>query len=148
MSHNRRIFLGGMGAALVLAGCKGPAMLSVAAQAAPGANPGADGADRPLTVFVMQMSGSSAFDSADFFALQDPASALGGELVKLDQLVLAPGGSASTVLTIQPNTTVVGISAAFRDPAGKQFRAKTPAPSGNAGVLVAVGPSGIQLQDA
>ncbi|MEM9496447.1 MAG: type VI secretion system lipoprotein TssJ [Pseudomonadota bacterium] len=148
MSLDRRIFLTGLGATLVLAGCRGPATLTVSAQAAPGANPGADGADRPLTVFLLQMSGTGAFDNADFFSLQDPATALGPELIKADQIVLAPGASAQTVLTMQPGTTVVGVAAAFRDPAGKQFRAKTPAPGGNAGVIIAVGPSGLQLQDA
>ena len=151
MSLDRRIFLAGLtglAATLSLTACKSPGTLTVSAQGAPGANPGADGQERPLTIFLLQMSGTGAFDSADFFALQDPATALGGELVKADQIVLAPGASTSKTITMQPGATVVGIAAAFRDPGGKQFRAKTPAPGNNAGIILSVGPSGIRLQDA
>ena len=151
MNLDRRIFLTGLTgitATLTLSACTSPGTLTVSAQGAPGANPGADGVERPLTIFLLQMSGTGAFDSADFFALQDPATALGGELVKADQIVLTPGGTTSKVLTMQPGTTVVGIAAAFRSPAGKQFRAKTPAPGNDAGIIISVGPSGIRLQNA
>ncbi len=148
MRLNRRIFIGGAAATLTISACKKPGTLTVSAQGMPGANPGSDGQERPLTIFLLQMSGTSAFDSADFFALQDPSAALGSELVKADQIVLTPGDVTTKTLTMEPTTTVVGVVAAFRDPAGKQFRAKTPAPSNNAGVILSVGPSGLQLQDA
>lgn len=148
MSLNRRFFIGGVAATLTISACKKPGTLTVSAQGQPGVNPGADGQDRPLTIFLLQMSGSGAFDSADFFALQDPTAALGSELVKADQVVLTPGNVATKTLTMQAETTVIGFVAAFRDPTGKQFRAKTPAPRKNGGVILSAGPSGLQLQDA
>lgn len=145
---NRRIFLTGTTAiTVVLTGCGGKAAptLTVDAQAVTGMNPGPDGADRPVTLSILQMRGSSAFDGSDYFALQNPSAALGDELVRVDQIVLAPSGSANKVITMQADTTVIGIIAGFRDPAGKQFRVKTAVPSADAGAIVSVGPSGLNL---
>jgi len=62
--------------------------------------------------------------------------------------VLAPGASASKVIGIQEGASVVGIIAGFRDPAGKVFRLKTPAPGGQAGVIISVGAGGISMMSA
>lgn len=149
MHFERRDVIFGGGAALLLAGCMdSPGALTVSAQGAAGMNPGPDGADRPLTLTVVQLRSAGAFDSADFFALQNPAAALGGDLVKTDQIVLTPGASASKVIGIQEGASVVGIIAGFRDPAGKVFRLKTPAPGGQAGVIVSVGAGGISMISA
>lgn len=147
MTIDRRLFLTGATATFALSGCmdKAPATLTIKAQGAAGMNRGPDGADRPVTLNIIQMRGSSAFDGSDYFALQDPSTALGAELVRVDQIVLAPGGSASKVITIQPDTTVIGITGGFRDPAGKQFRVKTPAPGASGGALIAVGPGGLKF---
>ncbi len=145
MSIDRRIFLTGA-AALTLSGCMddAAATLTLKAQGAAGMNKGPDGADRPVTLNIIQMRSSSAFDGSDYFALQNPSAALGGDLVRVDQMVVAPGGSASKTITIQPDTTVIGITGGFRDPAGKQFRIKTAAPGASAGGLIAVGPGGLK----
>lgn len=149
MTVDRRLFLTGLAATLGLSGCMDtPAALTVSAQGAAGMNPGADGVDRPVTITILQLRGAGAFDGADFFALQDPSSALGGDLVQADQIVLAPGTPVSKIIGIQPGATIVGITAGFRDPTGKQFRAKIAAPASAAGLIVSVGPSGIQLKDA
>ena len=147
MMIDRRVFLTGATATFVLASCgpDAPATLTVDAQSAAGMNRGPDGSDRPVTLNIIQMRGSSAFDGSDYFALQDPSAALGGELVRVDQIVLAPGSSANKIITMQPDTTVIGITAGFRDPAGKQFRVKTPAPGADAGAIIAVGPGGLKL---
>ena len=150
MLINRRLVLCGAPALLGLSACldSGPAALSVSAQGAAGMNPGPDGADRPVTVTVMQLKSAGAFDSADFFALQNPSAALGGDLLRSDQIVVAPGGAASKVLTIEAGATVIGVIAGFRTPAGKQFRSKTAAPGSNSGLIISVGPSGLSLQAA
>lgn len=147
MTHSRRfVLLAGTGA-LALAACKDAAapVLSLRADARPGMNPGPDGSDRPVTVTVLQMSGSSNFDSADVFALQDPAGAAGAELVKADRIVLAPGASVSQAITLQPGATVVGVTAGFRDPAGKVLRRTVPAPGADSGLVISVGPGGISV---
>jgi type VI secretion system protein VasD len=148
MAIDRRTLLVGAGAAAALAACAPTPTLAVSAQGVAGMNPGPDGADRPLALTIVQMRGTGAFDAADFFALQDPASALGSDFVKADQIVLTPGTPVSRVIGIEDGVSAVGIVAGFRDPGGKVFRAKTAAPSRPAGVIVAVSPSGIALTSA
>lgn len=148
MLIDRRIFLTGTAALLGLAGCKEPeaTVLSVKASGSGGMNRGPDGADRPVTLTILQMRGSGAFDGSDYFALQNPSAALGGDLVKADQIVLAPGGTATSMITVEAGTTVIGVTAGFRDPAGKQFRGKVSAPAASAGLMISVGPGGVKLQ--
>ncbi len=146
MLIDRRLFLAG--SLVALAGCKEPeaTVLSVKASGAAGMNRGPDGADRPVTLTILQLRSASAFDGSDYFALQDPSSALGGDLVKADQLVLAPGGAAASMITVEAGTTVIGVTAGFRDPAGKQFRGKVSAPAASAGLIISVGSGGVSLQ--
>lgn len=147
MIPTRRGFLAAGASALALGACQdsAPPVLSVRADALPGMNPGPDGADRPVTVTVLQMTGASGFDSADVFALQGAPSVVGAELIKADQIVLAPGASATRAITIQPGATVIGVTAGFRDPTGKVLRRKMPAPGGDTGLVITVGPGGITL---
>jgi type VI secretion system protein VasD len=123
----RRAFLIAGGAFVLVAACapSGPGVVTLVAQGSAGMNPGPDGADRPLTLQVLQLRGAGAFDGADFFALQSPATALGGDLVKADTITLAPGGKATKAVTLEPTTALIAIVAGFRDPGGKQFRAKS-----------------------
>lgn len=131
---------------LTACGPEDPASLTISAQGSAGMNRGPDGQDRPLTLTVIQMSGTGAFDGADFFTLQDPQSALGGDFISAQQIVLSPGGNATATVPIAASATAVGIVAGFRDPAGKIFRLKTAAPAGPAGVIVSVSSSGIQMR--
>jgi type VI secretion system protein VasD len=109
-------------------------------------NPGPDGADRPLTLQVLQLRGSGAFDGADFFALQAPASALGADLVKADTIALAPGGKATKTIALEATTAILAVVAGFRDPTGKQFRAKTSvSPTDSVTFKLDVTASGIKL---
>jgi type VI secretion system protein VasD len=147
----RREFLVGCGALGVLAACvpAGPGAVTLVVQGAAGMNPGPDGADRPLTVQVLQLRGAGAFDGADFFALQSPAGALGGDLVKLETIALTPGASTTKSIALDPGTTILALVAGFRDPAGKQFRAKTPvSPTDQVTFKVAVTSRGISLTPA
>ncbi|MFD1343685.1 type VI secretion system lipoprotein TssJ [Litorisediminicola beolgyonensis] len=148
--QRRTFFLMGS-AGLLLAGCMGetpPTVLSVSAQGRAGMNPGPDGSDRPVTLTVLQISGTGAFDAADYFALQNPSAALGGELIKADQLVLAPGGTASRAIAVQPGTTAIGVTAGFRDPAGRTVRRRIAVPPPSTGLIISVGPDGISVNTA
>lgn len=149
MIVNRRMTMVGLGALLLIPACgEKKSSLALRAQGAAGMNPGPDGQDRPLTLTVVQMKGTGAFDGADFYALQNPQAALGADFVAAQQLVVAPGGSAAATVAIQTGVTAIGIVAGFRDPGGKVFRLKTAAPSGEAGALVSVGPRGISMAPA
>ncbi|MEP2031290.1 MAG: type VI secretion system lipoprotein TssJ [Paracoccaceae bacterium] len=149
MNAIRRNFLVGVGATLVLTACGpgGPGSITINAQGSAGMNPGPDGTDRPLTLTIVQMKGPGAFDAADYYALQDPANALGGDLLKTDQLVVEPGKATSKAIALEVGATVVGVIAGYRSPAGKAFRAKTAAKN-NAKLNVSVGSGGIQLAPA
>lgn len=129
MTHDvsRRNFLIG-GSALMLVACapSGPGSVTIVAQGTAGMNPGPDGTDRPLTLQILQLKGSGAFDGADFFGLQNASATIGGDLVKTDTITLAPGGKATKTITLDPDTALLAVVAGFRDPAGKQFRAKSP----------------------
>jgi type VI secretion system protein VasD len=150
MIGRREFLIGSMGLGL-LASCgpAGPGSVTVVATGTAGMNPGADGADRPLTLQVVQLRGTGAFDSADFFALQDPAAALGGDLVKADQIAVAPGGTASKTVGLETGVTAIGVIAGYREPGGKVFRAKSAVSATDVVTLqVSVGPGGIALSKA
>ena len=122
----RRAFLIG-GSAVLLVACApaGPGSVTIVPQGTAGMNPGPDGTDRPLTLQVLQLKGAGAFDGADFFGLQNASATLGGDLLKADTITLAPGGKATKTVTLEATTALIAIVAGFRDPAGKQFRAKS-----------------------
>ena len=127
----------------------GPGSATIVAQGTAGMNPGEGGADLPLTVQIVQMRGSGAFDTADFFALQDPAKALGADFIKAQSLALAPGGKATASVTIDPATSLIGVIAGYRNPNGKVFRAKAAAPKkGNVTFQLNISASGISLVPA
>ncbi|SDE47599.1 type VI secretion system protein VasD [Paracoccus isoporae] len=152
MEHSirRRAVLALGAAALTLGACGGPpeappAVLAVTAQGAAGMNPGPDGADRPVTVSILQLSGTGAFDAADYLSLQDPAAALGGDLIKADQIVLAPGATVSRAIPVQAGVTTIAVTAGFRDPTGRSVRQKLPAPAGPAPLAITVGSGGLSV---
>ena len=107
MMERREFLIGTLGlGALSLTACapSGPGVVTIVAQGTAGMNPGPDG--------------------ADFFALQNPQAALGGEFIKADQVALTPGAAKTLSIGLDAGTTVIGVIAGFRDPAGKVFRAK------------------------
>ena len=143
----RRAFLVG-GSALLLVACApaGPGAVTIVAQGAAGMNPGPDGADRPLTLQLLQLRGAGAFDGADFYGLQNASATLGGDLVKADTIALAPGGKATKTLGLDPTTALIAVVAGYRDPAGKQFRAKSAvSPTDTVTFALDVTASGIKL---
>ncbi|MDQ2065696.1 type VI secretion system lipoprotein TssJ [Xinfangfangia sp. CPCC 101601] len=135
--------------ALGLSGCapSGPGVVTVLAQGVAGMNPGPGGEDRPLTLQIVQLRSAGAFDSVDFFALQNPAAALGAEFIKADQVALTAGGPKTLTIGLDAGTTVIGVIAGFRDPAGKTFRGKIAVSATESVTLaVAVTKSGVTLR--
>jgi type VI secretion system protein VasD len=147
---NRRAFLATSAAAALLAACggpPGPATVTVAASGEAGMNRGPDGADRPVTVSILRLKDAGAFNSADYFALQeDAAGALGVDLLGMDQIAVPPGGSVSKTVSMEPEATSLGLMASLRDPAGKTWRTVTPiAPGSTVTVTASLGPSGLAV---
>ncbi|MGB8814875.1 MAG: type VI secretion system lipoprotein TssJ [Paracoccaceae bacterium] len=147
----RREFLLGTAAMGLLVACvpAGPGSVTLVAQGAAGMNPGPDGQDRPLTLQIVQLRGSGAFDGADFFALQNPAAALGADLIKADQIALTPGAPVTKTIALDAGVAMIGVIAGFRAPAGKVFRAKSAvSPTENVTFRIDVGSGGITLVPA
>jgi len=150
MLHRRALLATAAAGLLAACGGKappGPAVVTVTATGQPGMNPGPDGADRPVTLSLLRLRDAGVFNSADMFALQeDPATALAADLVGMDQLAIAPGGSASKTITFEPDATQLGLLALLRDPAGKVWRRAVPvAPGMQATATVILGPQGLAL---
>ncbi|QRZ14435.1 type VI secretion system lipoprotein TssJ (plasmid) [Paracoccus methylovorus] len=148
----RRATLAGLGTLALTAACggpQGPGVVNLAMSASAGVNPGPDGSDRPLTLQILQLRGTAGFDAADTLALQDPAAALGADLVKAETVTLAPGGTAQKALVLDPSTTAVAVVAGYRSPAGKTTRAKAAvSPTATTSFTVTAGPGGIVLAPA
>lgn len=144
----RRMFLAGSAALGIVTACgpKGPGSVTIVAKGSTGMNPGSDGIDRPVTLQVIQMRGTGAFDTADYFALQQPAKALGADFVMVDQIAVAPGGTIQKAITLDSSTAAIGVVAGFLQPAGKAFRAKSAvSATGTATLTIEVGKGGITL---
>jgi type VI secretion system protein VasD len=108
------------GALAVLAGCaaKPPVVttLTLEVTGAADMNPDARGRASPLMVRVYALKTPGPFQSADFFSLYDKDSAtLGAELVKREELQLAPGEKKTLQFTLPPDVKSVGVMAAYRD---------------------------------
>ena len=147
---NRRAFLITSTAALLLVACGGPpkpASVTVAATGGAGMNAGPDGADRPVTLSILRLKDAGAFNSADYFALQeDAAGALGADLLGMDQLPVPPGASVSKTVAFEDGATTLGIMASLRDPGGKTWRTVLPVkPGSTVTVTATLGPSGLSV---
>ena len=151
---HRRAFLATAAASGLLAACggkpppPGPATVAITVTGAPGMNPGPDGGDRPVTLSLLRLKDAGVFSTADMFALLgDPTTALGADLIGMDQLVIAPGGKAAKTMTFEPEATQLGLIASLRDPSGKVWRTAMPvAPNQAATASVTLGPKGIELK--
>ena len=148
---SRRATLAGLGTLALISACgpKGPGTVDLSLSSTADANPGPDGSGRPLTLQILQLRGAAAFDAADPLALQDPATELGADLVKAESVTLAPGGTATKALVLDPSTTAVAVVAGYRNPAGKSVRAKAAvSPTGKSAFAVTAGPSGVTMTPA
>lgn len=149
MTLTRRTMIITGASAITLAACgeePGLGRVNVQASMLAGANPAPDGTDRPLIVSMFQLRGKDAFDAADVLSLQDPQTALGADLIRSEQLVLAPGGSAAADFPVEMGAEAMGIIAGFRDPSGKTFRTVIPLPAtGDVPVTITVSSAGIAV---
>jgi type VI secretion system protein VasD len=147
---DRRGFIITLGAAGLLAGCQSspkPTTVTVNLRGQAGMNPGPGGGDRPVTVQLLRLKGTGALNSADYFALQSgPAGVLGGDLVGIDQVTVAPGGSATKTIGFEPEATSLGVVALVREPGGRTWRTSTAIPAGASTIVnVTLAGGGISL---
>jgi len=87
-------------------------------------NPNRDGRPSPVTVAVYQLKSPDAFMSLDFFNLYDADSgALAADQVQRIDTQVRPGETLPLASEFDPETSHIGIIAAFRDIDNADWRA-------------------------
>ncbi len=68
----------------------------------------------PVVVRVYQLASKSGFEGAEFFPLyKSDAATLGSDLIKKDEVLLAPGATKTLMLTPTDPVKAIGIFAAY-----------------------------------
>ena len=107
-------------ALLGVAGCAPapppPTVVNLQASATATVNATPQGQGAPVAIRIYQLASKAAFERAEFFPLYNTdAAALGPDLVKKDEFLLAPGSSKSVTLQPADTVRVIGVFAAYRD---------------------------------
>ncbi len=93
-----------------------PTAVNLTMTAGPDTNPNAAGQGAPVILRVYQLNSAAGFEKAEFFRLlNQDAATLGGDVVKRDEFLLAPGSAKTVKLEPGPTVKVVGVFAAYRD---------------------------------
>ena len=122
---------------LALATCGGPppappAVVQATVTAGPGANGGA-----PVSLRLYQLASPAGFEGAQFFPLfNGDAAVLKDDLVKRDDLLLAPGQSKALTLSPPDRVKAIGVFAAYRDYERVAWRAVVAVPAHATSTLV------------
>lgn len=135
------------------AGCASPpkpviTSVSLTLAATPDVNPDAQGRASPVVARFYVLKAPGAFESADFFSLQDKDSVtLGGDLVQREEVILRPGEQRSFQLELAPDVKALGFVGAYRDLAHARWRQSEPLTPGRKIALTATyGARGIVLE--
>lgn len=94
-----------------------PTLVDVSASATADANAaGGGGGGAPVSLRVYQLASPAGFEAAQFFPLfNGDAAVLKDDLVKRDDLLLAPGQSRTLSLAPPDRAHAIGVFAAYRD---------------------------------
>jgi type VI secretion system protein VasD len=83
----------------------------------------------PIVVRIYELKNDVTFNSTDFFSLQtQDKTLLANDLVKRDQLEMRPGDSKTIMRRSDPETTAIGVIAAYRDLPNAVWRETYPLP--------------------
>lgn len=113
--------------------CPGGRPVHVTLRAAERLNPDALGRALPTRVQVLQLASAQRLEGADPAALwEDPAAALGEDLVAHDTLTLDPGAPLARWYRVPARARFVAVVGHFRQPSGSGWRdwVEVPAPAG------------------
>jgi type VI secretion system protein VasD len=101
-----------------------PVTVTITLTAGADVNPDAGGRASPLALRVYELSDATAFMAADFFALwNQEAQVMAATPAKRRDFTLAPNGTATVTLQLEPNVQQLGVAAAFRDIRNSNWRA-------------------------
>ncbi|VWB75268.1 putative lipoprotein [Burkholderia pseudomultivorans] len=157
-----------LGCVLLLPGCgatehAAAVPYAITVDVAPDVNPDLNRKPSPIVLKVFQLRTSSAFDSADFFSLQDkPENALGADLLGSDRIILRPGDTRTLHYRGNVEAGAIGIVAEYRVLEKNRWRLTVPLPRakqlnlikfwqmspGEMKLSIAVRNGGIALNDA
>ncbi|MDP5291704.1 type VI secretion system lipoprotein TssJ [Oceanimonas sp. CHS3-5] len=111
---------------LALAGCSSHSrdtLLDLSLVASDDQNPDVNDRPSPMIVKLVELNASSAFANGDFFALYDAADdTLGTDLVAQESLAVRPGETVQLYLRLNPDSSYVGVVAAYRELDGDNWR--------------------------
>ncbi len=123
---------------MALAGCasntdkdvaREPVKLDLTIKAASSVNPDDQKRAAPVIVRVYELKNPDAFNTADFFSLQDKdKTLLGDDMAERDQFQLRPGDQKTIRRDANAGVTTLGIIAAYRDLPNSVWRATWPLP--------------------
>jgi type VI secretion system protein VasD len=122
---------------LLLAGCSTaprpsvPLSLAIDIAASAKTNPDSRGRPSPVVLRFYELKSAAAFESADFFSLNDKdLTTLGGDLLYREEVVVQPGQSRLIELKVSNEGKLIAVVAAFRDIEKAVWRSKfyLPAP--------------------
>ncbi|TKC89361.1 type VI secretion system lipoprotein TssJ [Trinickia terrae] len=120
-SFSEWLAIGGL--CLCLAACSsgGPTVkeqtdLQVQVAASVNVNPDDWGRAAPIMVRVYELKSATAFESADFFTLQnDSKKALGDDVLAVDEFILRPGDKREIRRKSNQASAAIGVLAGYRD---------------------------------
>jgi len=122
-----------------------PTIVNITLNASADVNPGPDGRGAPLTVRLYQLSSASGFGNAEFFPLYNAdAATLGTDIVKRDDVILAPRQTATKSLTPRDEVKSLGVFAGYREFQHADWRGSVDIPPHlTTNVTVTAGASGV-----
>lgn len=92
-------------------------------------NPNRDGRASPVTVVVFHLKSADAFLTKDFFNLYDADSGvIDDDLIQRIDMQIQPSQTIPIASEFDPETTHIGVLAAFRDIDNAEWRAVVPLP--------------------
>jgi type VI secretion system protein VasD len=119
----------GMALGLLLAGCASPppppppTQVVLTLTATQDVNPTPAGQGAPIVLRVYQLASTAGFTGAEFFDLfNNDQGTLKSDLVKRDDVTLAPGQSKTLTLSPNDQAKALGVFAGYRDYASATWR--------------------------
>ena len=90
-------------------------------------NPDMQGRPSPVILHIFELNSVEQFNGLDYVGLTQPSgAALGASLLAKKQEILQPGGSRELPLELDPQTTIIGLVAGYRDIDNATWRTSVP----------------------
>ncbi|NQZ32441.1 MAG: type VI secretion system lipoprotein TssJ [Oceanospirillaceae bacterium] len=101
-------------------------IINISISANSGSNPDLAGRPSPTVIKIYQLSSDGKFKQTDFFTLYDDDSTLSSDVLEHRELLLASQSSNSLLMTLDPKTQYIGITAAFQQSNNAKYKLLIP----------------------